>query len=233
MTMAFLDALHNRLRANPLAYRLVVGTRILLCAGFLPTGIVKLLGRPFTVLDTSSPIGLFFHAMHQTGLYWQFLGATQIVASILLLIPAVAHLGAMIFFPVILNIFVITVSMDFGGTPLVTGLMLLASLLLMGWDYHRWRSLFVSGVPRVAAPEPLPLSTLERIGYAFGAVFGFTFFLGARSLVPKALAMPALYGAALTMLAVLAIAATRPWRRPEVLGTARSMGRGDGGRAAN
>jgi hypothetical protein len=51
MTVALLDRLHRRLRANPLAYRLVIGTRILLCAGFLPTGMVKLLGRPFTVME--------------------------------------------------------------------------------------------------------------------------------------------------------------------------------------
>ena len=213
MTIALLDHLHRGLRLNPIAWRLVIGTRILLCAGFLPTGIVKMLGRPFTIIDTANPVGLFFHAMHQTGLYWQFLGATQVVASVLLLIPRRAHLGAVIFFPVILNIFVITVSMEFKGTPVLTGLMLLASLLLMAWDYHRWRSLLTTAPPAGVIPEPRPLSALERIGYGLGTVFGVTFFLGTRSLVPKLVVMPALYGAALAMLGVLLLAATRPWRR--------------------
>ncbi|MGZ5444929.1 MAG: DoxX family protein [Thermoanaerobaculia bacterium] len=169
MSIAPVDRLHAKLRSHPLVWRLVVGTRILLCAGFLPTGIVKMLGQPFTVISTETPIGLFFHAMHQTGLYWQFLGATQVVASILLLMPAAAHLGAMIFFPVILNIFVITLSMDFKGTPMVTGLMLLASLLLVVWDYHRWRGLVTNEPLAIATPEPRRLSPAERVAYAAGA----------------------------------------------------------------
>ncbi len=212
MTIDLLDRLHRRLRTNPLAYRLVIGTRILLCAGFLPTGIVKLLGQPFTVMDTSTPIGLFFHAMHQTGPYWRFLGATQIVASILLMIPRTAHLGAMIFFPVMLNIFVITVAMQFAGTPVVTGLMLLATMLLLAWDYHRWRSVLTTRDARMETPEPRPLSMFERLGYVMGAACGVTFFLSTRSLVPKVIGMPSLIGAALAMLTVLALAVGRPWR---------------------
>lgn len=219
MSVTFLDRVHRALRTNPLAWRLVIGTRILLCAGFLPTGIVKLLGRPFTVMDVSNPVGLFFHALHQTGVYWQFIGATQIAAAVLLLVPATAHLGALIFFPVILNIVVITVAIGFKGTPVVTALMLLANLLLLAWDYHRWRSLLTRTPEPDGVPEPLPLTWPERAGYAFGTLFGVTFFLGTRSLVPKALAMPSLAGAAVAVLAVLALAAGRPWRRvPSVSG---------------
>jgi len=138
------------------------------------------------------------------------------VASLLLLIPALAHLGAMMFFPILVNIFVITVTMDFKGTPVVTGLMLLANLVLLAWDYHRWRALLTTNPPSIATPEPLPLSTLERIGFIAGAACGITFFLGTRSLVPKFLMMPALAGAALAMVCVLTLAATRPWRRARI-----------------
>lgn len=210
--MDLLDRLHRLLRANPLAYRLVVGTRILLCAGFLPTGLVKMLGRPFTVMDTANPVGLFFHALHQSGEYWKFIGAMQVLAAILLLIPRTAHIGALIFLPIIVNIVVITVTMEFKGTPVVTVLMLFAALLLVAWDYHRWRSLLTMEPARVPAPEPLPLSTFERIGYVMGAVFGLAFFLGTRSLVPKFVSGPAFIGAAAAMLMVLALAAFRPWR---------------------
>lgn len=207
-----LDQMHAWLRRNPLAWRLVVGTRILLCAGFFPTGMIKLLGQPFTVMDVGTPLGLFFHAMHQTGLYWRFLGATQVVASLLLLTPRTAHLGGLLFFPVILNIFVITVSMEFKGTPVVTALMLLASLLLVAWDYHRWRSLLTVTPARVDVPEPLPLSPFERVGYAMGAAFGLTFFLSTRSLVPRFVILPSMIGAAFAVLLVLALAIGRPWR---------------------
>lgn len=212
MSISRLDDLHRRLRSNPLAYRLVIGTRILLCAGFFPTGMIKLLGQPFTVIDPSTPVGLFFHAMHQSGLYWRFLGATQIVASILLMIPRTAHLGALIFFPLILNIFVITISMEFKGTPVVTGLMVLASLLLVAWDYHRWRSLLTTEPLLAETVEPRPLSMLERATYTLGALFGVTFFLGTRSLVPKYAVMPSLIGAAAAVVTVLILAMRRPWR---------------------
>jgi hypothetical protein len=213
MVLGHLDRTQARLRANPLAYRLVIGTRILLCAGFLPTGIVKLLGRPFTIMDPATPVGLFFHALHQSGEYWQFIGAAQVVASLLLLVPALAHLGAMMFFPILVNIFVITTTMEFKGTPAVTGLMLLANLLLLAWDYHRWRGLLTTRPFSVATPEPLPLSRLERAGYVLGTVFGVTFFLGTRSLVPRFTLMPSLAGAALAIGFVLILAAQRPWRR--------------------
>ena len=213
MTLILLDRLHARLRANPLAYRLVLGTRILLCAAFLPTGIVKLLGRPFTILDPTTPVGLFFHALHQSGAYWEFIGAAQVAASILLLIPAAAHLGALLFFPILVNIVVITTTMQFQGTPVVTVLMLLANLLLLAWDFHRWRGLVTMEERAVVVPGPRPLSALERAGFFAGAVFGITFFLGTRSLVPKFLMLPALAGAAASVVLVLVVAATRPWRR--------------------
>ncbi|HET6668759.1 MAG TPA: hypothetical protein VFH15_00875 [Pyrinomonadaceae bacterium] len=48
----------------------------------------------------------------------------------------------MAYFPLILNIFVITVSMHFTGTPVITGLMLLANIYLLCWDYDRLKRVF-------------------------------------------------------------------------------------------
>jgi hypothetical protein len=206
---AALDRLHARARTSPLMYRFVIGTRILLCAAFLPTGIVKFLGRPFTIMDPRTPVGLFFHALHQAGAYWRFIGAAQIVAAVLLLIPSLAHLGAMMFFPILVNIVVITVSMEFKGTPVVTVLMLVANLLLLAWDWHRWRSLLTTTRSPIPTPDPLPLSTLERFGFAAGAICGVTFFLGTRSLVPKFLSMPSFAGAAMAMLFVTILGVRR------------------------
>jgi hypothetical protein len=220
MSMAFLDRGHRWLRANPLAYRLVIGTRLLLCAGFLPTGLVKMLGQPFTVMDPATPVGLFFHALHQSGFYWRFIGTTQVLAAVLVLIPVTAHLGAMLFFPVILNIFVITVSMGFRGTPVVTGLMLLASLLLLAWDYHRWRGLLTNRSAEMSVPEPLPLSAIERYAYSAGGFFGILFFLNTRSLVPKELMAPSLIGALAAMLVVFVQALRKPWRMQRTIGAA-------------
>src|SRR5262245_30753286 len=108
-----------------------VFTRILLAIGFTPSGLIKVLGNRFTILSPSTPIGYFFEALYQSGFYWNFLGSCQLLAAILLLIPRTATLGALIYFPIILNIFVITVSLHFSGTPVITGLMLLANIYLL------------------------------------------------------------------------------------------------------
>ena len=75
-------------------------------------------------MGPESPIGYFFEALYQTGFYWRFIGMAQLVAALLLLIPRTATLGALVYFPIILNIYVITVSLHFQGTPYLTGLML-------------------------------------------------------------------------------------------------------------
>lgn len=140
----FLDTVYLWMRKQPFFHRFTWMTRILLCAGFLPTGLVKVLGRRFTNMSTETQIGAFFEALHQTGGYWKFLGLSQMIASLLLLFPRTAHLGAAVFFPIMLNIFIITISMNFGGTPVITGLMLLAVSYLLIYDWNRFRPMFMT-----------------------------------------------------------------------------------------
>lgn len=147
---AFLDRLHTRVAARRGFRVLTALTRGLLAVGFFFPGMVKVLGLPFTSISTESPIGYFFDAMHRTGAYYRFIGVSQVVAALLLLLPATATLGAVLYFPIILNIFVITVALHFQGTPVVTGLMLLASFYLLCWDYPRLKGVLF------AAPTPLP-----------------------------------------------------------------------------
>ena len=85
-------------------------------------------------IEQLEPIQQFFRVMADSGLYWQFIGWSQIIAGALLMTQSLARLGALIFFGLILNIFIITVSYEFQGTPLITGLMLLAALYLLIWD---------------------------------------------------------------------------------------------------
>lgn len=115
--------------------------RVLLWMAFLPSGLTKLLGQPFTALPPDTRIGAYFATLHETGLYYQFIGAAQLLAGLLVLIPRTAAVGAILYLCIIANIFVLTVSLGFGGTPVITGLMLLAALYLLAWEYPRWRSL--------------------------------------------------------------------------------------------
>jgi uncharacterized membrane protein YphA (DoxX/SURF4 family) len=119
-------------------------TRVLLAVGFLPSGLTKVLGNRFTRLGLDTPVGFFFEALYRTGYYWRFIGLCQLAAAALLLLPRTATLGALLYFPIILNIFIITVSMNFTGTPVITGLMLLANLYLLWWDRDRLRGVFAS-----------------------------------------------------------------------------------------
>lgn len=116
-------------------------TRVLLGIGFIYPSIPKIMNRPFTSLPDSNPVGHYFSALYQTGYYYQFIGWSQIVAAILLLIPRTSHIGALMFFPIILNITVLTNSVGFKGTWLITIFMSLASLYLVCWDYDRWKSI--------------------------------------------------------------------------------------------
>src|SRR5918998_2208988 len=136
------DRAHARVHGHRALRVFTVCTRILLALGFLPSGLTKVLGNRFTVLGVDNPVGFFFEAMYRTGFYWRFIGLCQLVAALLLVIPRTATLGALVYFPLILNIFVITLSLHFQGTPVITGLMLLANLYLLCWDYDKLKQLF-------------------------------------------------------------------------------------------
>lgn len=113
--------------------------RVLLGLAFIPPSIPKILHRPFTVLPESNPVGAYFSALYNTGFYYDFIGWSQIAAAILLLVPRTSHIGALMFFPIIVNIAVLTTSVGFEGTWLITLLMSLAALYLVAWEYDRLR----------------------------------------------------------------------------------------------
>ena len=216
--IGLLDRLHARARASPLLYRIVLATRCLFAMAFIPTGFVKFLGERFTVISTESPIGAFFEAMYQTGGYWRFLGATQVVAGVLMLMPRSATLGAVVFFPVALNIFVITVALGFRGTPFITAPMLLAAAALLAWDWDRLRGVVTARPPAVAVGAPPRVDRLgppwERAAYVVGTAAGLYFFALVRGLAPPggtAVAI-AIGGAAALVAAVGAVRAG--WRVP-------------------
>jgi hypothetical protein len=112
--------------------------RYLIGAAFVFPSVPKILGQRFTSISTDDPAGFFFEAMYRTGFYWNFLGWAQLVAALLLMTQRFAVLGAMCFFPIILNIWLITWSLAFKGTWLITFLMWLANLYLLVWDYRRF-----------------------------------------------------------------------------------------------
>jgi hypothetical protein len=139
-----LDKLHSAVTANKWLQIFTAFVRVLLAVGFIPPSVKKILGQPFTVLPDSTPVGHYFNALYQTGFYYEFLGWGQLVAALLLLVPRTAHLGALAFFPIILNIAVLTSSVGFAGTNYITALMLAAAAYLVAWDYDRLKAVLFS-----------------------------------------------------------------------------------------
>ena len=118
-------------------------TRILLAIAFIPSGITKLLGQRFTSIGTDNQVGFFFEALFQTGLYWNFLGFMQLLVAFMLLIPKTSFFGSILYLPIVINIFIIVTAMGFNGTPVVAGLMLLANIYLLIWEYHKLKKITV------------------------------------------------------------------------------------------
>jgi glucan phosphoethanolaminetransferase (alkaline phosphatase superfamily) len=132
-----LDRIHACTIKNVWLQRFTAFTRILLAIGFIPPSLVKIAHRPFTVLPDSNPVGHYFTALYATGFYYEFLGWAQLTAAILLLFPRTAHIGALMFLPIIVNLAVLTTSVGFVGTWLITILMSMAATYLVCWEYDR------------------------------------------------------------------------------------------------
>ena len=139
-----LDDLHTRLTSYRILQIFTAFTRLLLFIGFTPPSIKKILNQPFTVLPDSNPVGHYFNALYHTGFYYQFIGWAQLTAAVLLLFPRTAHLGALMFLPIIANIAVLTTSVGFVGTWILTILMTLAATYLVAWDYDRLKPILFS-----------------------------------------------------------------------------------------
>ena len=139
------------LKHSLLLQLVIIYIRYLVGGAFVFASLIKTKGHRFTQVDGTmaghNP-GYFFEMMYQSGLYWQFIGVAQCAAGLLLLTQRFALLGALAYVPIMANIFVITVAYDFAGTDVITGLMLLAGLLLLAWDWNRLR--VVVNLPAVA-----------------------------------------------------------------------------------
>jgi hypothetical protein len=136
--MAFLTLI-EKLKEKRFFELFTVFTRYLIgCAFVISTfGMKKITGSPSEVSQAAVPthkLTLLFYALASSGFYWKFIGYAQLVAGFLLMTQKFARLGAVIFFPIVLNIFIITLSYQFSGTPFITGLMLLAAIYLLLWD---------------------------------------------------------------------------------------------------
>lgn len=124
----------------------VIGIRIFLGFVFFTAGMGKLTHGhyfPLTMFPMSlqkilEPYGL--------GLWGEFVAWSQVLIGFLLMSQRFATVGAIMSLPLILNIFVVTVSLGFMGTPYLNGFLIFLNLFLLAADYHKLKFLFLEDV---------------------------------------------------------------------------------------
>lgn len=166
-----IEELYYEAKADKWFKRFAIFCRIALAVAFIPAGFVKIMGERFAAgLSSNNPLGHYFDALYLTGYYYAFIGIAQIITAILLLIPRTSLLGALMYFPIIVNICVLTYATRFAGTRLVT-MMVLASLFLLIWDYDRLKNILPFKQPKTDRPVlKNPLGMRLRILFFGGSI---------------------------------------------------------------
>lgn len=164
--MSRIKEIYYEAKADGWFKKFAVFCRIALALSFIPAGFVKIMGERFAAgLPSNNPLGHYFDALHQTGYYYTFIGIVQVITAILLLIPRTALLGALMYFPIIANICVLTYATRFEGTRIVT-MMVLASLFLLIWDYDRLKHILPFN-----QHEPDPPVLAKHLGMRLRIIF--------------------------------------------------------------
>jgi hypothetical protein len=97
-----------------------------------------------------------------------------VLAAILLLLPRTAVLGTVLYFPIILNICILSLAVRFEGSLLTSPLMVLANLYLLGWYYDRLKFIL---------PFHQPSATMLPAQASISNKFPTAFFAGAAATV--------------------------------------------------
>jgi len=132
----------------------IVGVRILLGFVFFTAGMGKLTHGHYFPL-TMFPMSLSkILAPYGLSLWGEFVAWSQVIIGFLLMSQRFATIGAIMSLPLILNIFVITVSIGFVGTPYLNAFLIALNLFLLAADYHKLKFLFFDDVTPC---KPIPL----------------------------------------------------------------------------
>jgi uncharacterized membrane protein YphA (DoxX/SURF4 family) len=163
-----LDQLHADARANKWLQYFSIFLRLSLAIGFLAGGITKIMGERFASgLSVNHPMGQYLEALHHTGYYYTFIGWVQILAAILLLMRRTVLIGALLYFPVILNICILSYALRFEGSIVSSPLMALGCLFLICWNYDKVKYL----LPFNQEPVPAIITNQTKFTYKFPVKF--------------------------------------------------------------
>lgn len=121
---------------------LTIAIRIFLGTLFFTSGMSKLTNGAFfryTMFPTSLSKILEPHGL---SLWGDFVAWSEIFIGLLLLSQRFATIGAIMCLPLIINIFVVTVSLKFVNTPYLNAFLITLNLFLPAADYHKIKFLF-------------------------------------------------------------------------------------------
>lgn len=136
------EQFYIKTKSNKWYWLFSVFCRLTLAYAFIIAGLVKIMGERFASgLSHLHPMGAYLEALYHTGYYYTFIGIAQVVAAVLLLIPRTVTLGALLYFPIIVNIWLLSYAVRFEGSIVTAPLMVLANLYLIVWNYDRIRYL--------------------------------------------------------------------------------------------
>ncbi len=140
----------DNLRERRWSHLLVANLRILLGFAFVPAGLKKALGQPFTDPGNQGTFHEFLHAFHATGWFYAFVGGIQLVIAVLLMTQTFGTLGALMALPVLTCIMVFCWSTGVVPTAIVVTLMFFGVVALLVWDMDRWLTIVSPGYQRLS-----------------------------------------------------------------------------------
>ena len=136
-----MEKLLFRLKVLWLFQLFTIFVRYLLGMAFVWASILKIRGVRFTPKSGEHmPIDSLSHlleSMYRSGFYWYFIGWGQFLAGFLIMSQTFSILGAVVYFPIMLSIFILTTYFQSTGILIVTSLMLLANIYLLLWDWNK------------------------------------------------------------------------------------------------
>ncbi|WP_297337141.1 DoxX family protein [Algoriphagus sp.] len=171
-----LESFYFQMRKNKWYWIFSIFCRVTLAYAFIVAGVVKIIGERFASgLSPLHPMGAYLEALHHTGYYYTFVGYAQVQAAILLLIPRTITLGALLYLPIIVNIWILSYAVRFEGSMVTSPLMVLANLYILAYHYDQLRYI----IPFTRYSKEASLKKPEK----YSTKFPFPFFLGVAAMV--------------------------------------------------
>lgn len=168
-----LESYYYKIKQNRWHWILSIVCRILLAYAFIVAGMVKILGERFASgLSTIHPMGAYLEALHHTGYYYTFIGIAQMIAAVLLLIPRTVTFGALLYLPIIVNIWILSFAVRFVGSFVTSPLMVLANLYILAWNYDKVKYIlpFNKSAEQVSIKRPEKCSNKFPVSFFLGVL---------------------------------------------------------------